>query len=59
VVHGLLKLISPTLLGVAQGGAQRRQPVYSGIVLNDFNFFKLEGDFGYGSRGFGSLFRFT
>jgi hypothetical protein len=36
VVYGLLQLISPTL-GVERG-AQRQQPVYTGIIVNNFNF---------------------
>jgi hypothetical protein len=36
VVHGLLMLISP--LRHSRGGAQRKQPVHTGIVVNNFNF---------------------
>jgi hypothetical protein len=36
VVHGLLLLISP--VRHSTGGGQRQQPVYTGIVVNNFNF---------------------
>jgi hypothetical protein len=35
VVHGLLQLRSPKIIGVERGG-QRKQPVYTGIVVNNF-----------------------
>jgi hypothetical protein len=40
VVYGLLQHISPKLIGVARG-AQRQQPVYTGIVVNNFISFHL------------------
>jgi hypothetical protein len=36
VVYGLLQHISPQTNGVERGG-ERQQPVYSGIVVNNFN----------------------
>jgi hypothetical protein len=36
VVHGLLPLISPARHST--WGAQRQQPVYTGIVVSNFNF---------------------
>jgi hypothetical protein len=35
VVNGLLHLISPKIIGVERG-AKRQQPVYTGIVVNNF-----------------------
>jgi bacteriorhodopsin len=36
VVHGLLQVISPKIIGFERGG-QRQQPVYTGIFVNNFN----------------------
>jgi hypothetical protein len=36
VVHGLLQLISPKIIGVELGG-QRQLPVFTVIVVNNFN----------------------
>jgi hypothetical protein len=44
VVHGLLVLISP--VRHSTGGGQRQQPVYTGIVVNNFNFNVIEGGVG-------------
>jgi hypothetical protein len=45
VVHGLLQLTSPKIIGVERGG-QRQQPVYTGIIVKkiisiSFHFIRL------------------
>jgi hypothetical protein len=41
VVHGLLQLLSPKIIGDERGG-QRQQPVYTGIVVNNFISFHFQ-----------------